>query len=136
MSHISIVGFKADGSMLEEPIAQIDNAWIGAPVIWKQMEKTYLPFYWPEWADPADYPKGEESFKLIIENETFNEDKSIANGTIKEIGKEIDIPSPTGEFIGVSKVAKNDIPQFNAILEELMDEDKQNYYDFAFKKLK
>ena len=77
----------------------------------------------------------EESFKLIIENETFNEDKTIANGTIAEIGKGIDIASSTGEFIGVSKVSKNDLSKFNEILEDLMDEDKQNYYDFAFKTL-
>lgn len=77
----------------------------------------------------------EESFKLIIENETFNEDKTIANGTIKEIGKGIDISSSTGEFIGVSKVAKNDIPKFNEILKELIGEDEQNYYDFAYKTL-
>ena len=77
----------------------------------------------------------EESFKLIIENETFNKDKTIANGTIAEIGKGIDIPSSTGEFIGVSKISKNDLSKFNEILEELMDEDKQNYYDFAFKTL-
>ena len=77
----------------------------------------------------------EESFKLIIEDETFNEDKSISNGTIKEIGKEIDIPSSTGEFIGVSKVSAKDISKFNEILEDLMEEDKQNYYDFAYKPL-
>lgn len=77
----------------------------------------------------------EESFKLIIENQTFNDDNTIANGTIKEIGKGIDIPSSTGEFIGVSKVAASDIEQFNSILEDLMDEDKQNYYDFAYKPL-
>ncbi len=77
----------------------------------------------------------EESFKIIIENETFNEDKSIVNGNIKEIGKGIDISSSTGEFIGVSKVAGKDISKFNEILEELMDEDKQNYYDFAYKPL-
>ena len=77
----------------------------------------------------------EESFKLIIENETFNEDKTIANGTIKEIGKGININSSTGEFIGVSKVAKNDIPKFNEILKELIGEDEQNYYDFAYKTL-
>lgn len=77
----------------------------------------------------------EESFKLIISDETLNEDKSIANGTIKEIGKEIDIPTSTGEFIGVSKVAKKDIGKFNEILEELISDDVQNYYDFAYKKL-
>ena len=77
----------------------------------------------------------EESFKLIIENETFNEDKTISNGTIKEIGKGIDIPSSTGEFIGVSKVSTKDISKFNEILEKLIEEDKQNYYDFAYKPL-
>ncbi|MBE6499984.1 MAG: phosphocholine cytidylyltransferase family protein [Methanobrevibacter thaueri] len=77
----------------------------------------------------------EESFKLIIENETFNEDKTIANGSIKEIGKGIDIGSSTGEFIGVSKVVKNDISKFNDILEDLMADDEQNYYDFAYKRL-
>ncbi len=77
----------------------------------------------------------EESFKLIIENETFNEDKTIANGSIKEIGKWIDIDSSTGEFIGVSKVSKKDLSKFNEILEDLMEDDKQNYYDFAYKTL-
>ncbi len=77
----------------------------------------------------------EESFKLIISDETLNDDKSIATGTIKEIGKEIDIPTSTGEFIGVSKVAKKDIQKFNEILEELIAENEQNYYDFAYKKL-
>ena len=82
-----------------------------------------------------DKTLNEESFKLIIENETFNDDKTIANGIIKEIGKEIDIPSSTGEFIGVSKVSKEDVSAFNKILEDLMEEDKQNYYDFAYKTL-
>lgn len=77
----------------------------------------------------------EESFKLIIENENFNDDNTVANGTIKEIGKEIDIPSSTGEFIGVSKVAKKDLSKFNRILEDLIEADKQNYYDIAYKTL-
>ena len=77
----------------------------------------------------------EESFKLIIADQTFNDDKTIAGGSIAEIGKEIDIPSSTGEFIGVSMVSKNDLVKFNEILEDLMDEDKQNYYDFAYKPL-
>lgn len=77
----------------------------------------------------------EESFKLIISNESFNEDNSIANGEIAEIGKGIDIASSTGEFIGVSKVIKEDIDKFNRILEELIEQDRQNYYDFAYKQL-
>ena len=77
----------------------------------------------------------EESFKLIIENESLNDDETIANGTIAEIGKGIDIDSSTGEFIGVSRVCKEDLAKFNEILEDLIDEDEQNYYDFAFKKL-
>lgn len=77
----------------------------------------------------------EESFKLIIDDESFNEDKSIANGKINSIGKELDIPSSTGEFIGVSKVVSDDVAEFNRILERLIEEDPQNYYDFAYKDL-
>lgn len=77
----------------------------------------------------------EESFKLIIQDKVVSEDNLIASGIIKEIGKEIDIESSTGEFIGVSKVSKKDIQKFNEILEELMADDEQNYYDFAYKKL-
>lgn len=77
----------------------------------------------------------EESFKLILDDMKTNADNSIANGIISEIGKEIDIPSSTGEFIGVSKVIKEDLPRFNEILSQLIDEDRQNYYDFAYKTL-
>lgn len=77
----------------------------------------------------------EESFKLIIDDETFNEDKSISNGTINSIGKGLDIASSSGEFIGVSKVIASDIGEFNEILSKLIDEDPQNYYDFAYKEL-
>ena len=77
----------------------------------------------------------EESFKLIIDNETFNEDKSISNGTINSIGKGLDIASSSGEFIGVSKVIADDIAEFNEILARLIDEDPQNYYDFAYEDL-
>lgn len=77
----------------------------------------------------------EESFKLIIEDMTLNEDGSIANGKIESIGKELDIPSSSGEFIGISKVIAADIADFNNILEELISQNPQNYYDFAFKDL-
>ena len=68
----------------------------------------------------------EESFKLIISNKSMNKDKSIACGIIEEIGKEIDIESSTGEFIGISKVAKTDVSKFNEILAGLIKEDEQN----------
>ena len=77
----------------------------------------------------------EESFKLIIDDESFNDDKSIANGKINSIGKGLDIPSSSGEFIGVSKVKSDDVAEFNRILEGLIEEDPQNYYDFAYKDL-
>lgn len=77
----------------------------------------------------------EESFKLILDDLKFNEDESIANGVIAEIGKGIDIPSSTGEFIGVSKVVKSDLSRFNELLTELIDEDRQNYYDLAYRPL-
>jgi L-glutamine-phosphate cytidylyltransferase len=66
----------------------------------------------------------EESFKLRIEN-----------NMIMEIGKEINIDTASGEFIGISKVSKGDLPIFNSILNELISEDVQNYYDLAYKEL-
>ena len=77
----------------------------------------------------------EESFKIIIDNQTFNEDKTILNGTIASIGKGLDIASSSGEFIGVSKVVAGDIAEFNEILSKLIEEDPQNYYDFAYEDL-
>ena len=77
----------------------------------------------------------EESFKLIIDDELYNEDKTIATCKINSIGKGLDIASSNGEFIGVSKVIKDDISEFNEILEGLIEEDSQNYYDFAYKDL-
>ena len=77
----------------------------------------------------------EESFKLIIDDGSYNEDKTIANGKINSIGKGLDIPSSTGEFIGVSKVKSDDVAEFNRILERLIQEDPQNYYDYAYKDL-
>ena len=77
----------------------------------------------------------EESFKLIISNKTETDDISIINGEIEKIGKDISISESTGEFIGVSKVSKDDLECFNKILENLIEEDEQNYYDFTYKKL-
>lgn len=77
----------------------------------------------------------EESFKLIIDDESFNEGKTITNGKINSIGKGLDIPSSTGEFIGVSKVKADDVAEFNRILEGLIEDNPQNYYDFAYKDL-
>ena len=77
----------------------------------------------------------EESFKVIIKNEKLNSDKTIATGELSAIGKQLDITSCQGEFIGVSKVISDDIDDFNKILESLIDENPQNYYDFAYKQL-
>ena len=75
-----------------------------------------------------------DNFKELNE-ESFNDEKTIANGKIHSIGKGLDIPSSTGEFIGVSKVKRDDVAEFNRILEGLIEEDPQNYYDFAYKEL-
>lgn len=77
----------------------------------------------------------EESFKLILEDVSTNDDNTIANGVIAEIGKGIDIASSTGEFIGVSKVVKSDVATFNELLVDLIEDDRQNYYDLAYKPL-
>lgn len=66
----------------------------------------------------------EESFKLRIENDV-----------IIEIGKGINTDTSSGEFIGISKVSKKDLPLFNSILEDLIAENVQNYYDLAYKDL-
>lgn len=77
----------------------------------------------------------EESFKLILKDLKISDDGLVANGCISEIGKEIDIASSTGEFIGISKVIERDISRFNELLSELIDEDRQNYYDLTYKPL-
>lgn len=66
----------------------------------------------------------EESFKLKIER-----------NQVTEIGKWIPIDEASGEFIGISKVITDDLTNFNKILKLLIDEDPQNYYDFAYKQL-
>jgi choline kinase len=66
----------------------------------------------------------DESFKIKIEN-----------NIIIEIGKELDIKAASGEFIGISKVSKRDLPIFRSILEKLISVNVQNYYDLAFKEL-
>lgn len=76
-----------------------------------------------------------ESFKLIIDDESLNGDKTIANGKIHSIGKDLDIYSSSGEFIGISKVKSDDVAEFNRILERLIEENPQNYYDYAYKDL-
>jgi choline kinase len=62
-----------------------------------------------------------ESFKISIEG-----------STIKDMGKQIDIESSSGEFIGISKVASADVELFGQILSKLTQEDPQQYYDIAY----
>lgn len=69
-----------------------------------------------------DKKLNEESFKIIVKN-----------GIIEKIGKELNIESSTGEFIGVSKVVEKDLNKFNNELLTLIEGDPQNYYDFAYK---
>jgi len=63
-----------------------------------------------------------ESFKVKIEN------KKIIN-----MGKNINISSSTGEFIGVSFLRKEDVLPFFNILKDLVNRNKNIYYDLAFK---
>jgi choline kinase len=48
------------------------------------------------------------------------------------MGKQIDIESSSGEFIGISKVASADVELFGQILSKLTQEDPQQYYDIAY----
>lgn len=73
-----------------------------------------------------------ESFKVEIEKiENIIKNKII----IKNIGKELDIGNSTGEFIGISKVSKEELYVFRTILNRLIESNLQQYYDVAFKEL-
>ncbi|PKP60185.1 MAG: hypothetical protein CVT89_00350 [Candidatus Altiarchaeales archaeon HGW-Altiarchaeales-2] len=66
----------------------------------------------------------EESFKIAITNDK-----------IEAIGKNILKEESSGEFIGISMIRKNDLSLFMEILKKIIDENKNQYYDFAFKEL-
>lgn len=64
----------------------------------------------------------EESFKIITRN-----------NVIEEMGKDIDIKTSSGEFIGISKVSVKDYLVFKDLLSKIVEENPQQYYDLAFK---
>ncbi len=66
----------------------------------------------------------QESFKITIDG-----------STIKDMGKQIDISTSSGEFIGISEVARDDVELFARILSDLTRENPQQYYDIAFVEL-
>lgn len=68
-----------------------------------------------------------------LNNESFK--IKIKENIIEDIGKELDISESSGEFIGISKIVKEDLDEFNKILLELIKQNPQNYYDFAYKDL-
>lgn len=80
-----------------------------------------------------------KSTAMIIDNyKQLNQESfkiSIEGSTIKDMGKQIDIESSSGEFIGISKVASADVELFGQILSKLTQEDPQQYYDIAYVKL-
>ncbi len=67
----------------------------------------------------------DESFKV----------KVVPNGRIVAIGKQLSTTDSTGEFIGLSLIQTEDIVFFKEILEDLIRDDPNQYYDIAFKKL-
>lgn len=77
-----------------------------------------------------------KSTAMIIDNyKQLNQESfkiSIEGSTIKDMGKQIDIESSSGEFIGISKVASADVELFGQILSKLTQEDPQQYYDIAY----
>ncbi|WP_066958210.1 phosphocholine cytidylyltransferase family protein [Methanoculleus thermophilus] len=66
----------------------------------------------------------EESFKLRI-----------VNGQIEEIGKFIPINEATGEFIGISKIARGDVEEAKRLLRYRIASDPNSYYDEIYKPL-
>ncbi len=69
-------------------------------------------------------PLTAESFKV-----------KIVNGRIEEMGKAVPIDKATGEFIGISKIAGKDLLEAKRLLESLVSDDPNNYYDFIYQSL-
>lgn len=65
-----------------------------------------------------------ESFKVLIRE-----------GVIEKMGKDVDSAVANGEFIGLSKIAKEDFEEFFEILDQIVSINPNNYYDFAFQTL-
>lgn len=66
----------------------------------------------------------EESFKLRV-----------VNNQIEEMGKSIPIEKATGEFIGISRIVKRDIEEAKRLLQLLISEDLNSYYDFIYQSM-
>lgn len=66
----------------------------------------------------------EESFKVLIRN-----------GVIVDMGKDIDIGSASGEYIGLAKICGKDLGLAVRILEDIVGRDRNAYYDFVFREL-
>lgn len=64
-----------------------------------------------------------ESFKVRI-NEV--------DGRIGSMGKNIPVDISNGEFIGISLIKRKDLDIFKKILQKIVSENEQQYYDFAF----
>ena len=65
-----------------------------------------------------------ESFKLRI-----------VDGRIDEMGKTVPIENATGEFIGISKIARNDLKEAKRLLKLLVNDNLNNYYDLIYQSL-
>ena len=66
----------------------------------------------------------EESFKLMI-----------VDSQIDEMGKTVPIENATGEFIGLSTIARKDLREAKRLLKLLVDDNLNNYYDFIYQSL-
>lgn len=62
-----------------------------------------------------------ESFKVRIEG-----------NVIIGMGKDIDIESSSGEYIGLAKICREDVELATEILRQIVDKDRNAYYDFLF----
>ncbi|MDI6877691.1 MAG: hypothetical protein QMC96_13095, partial [Methanomicrobiales archaeon] len=63
----------------------------------------------------------EESFKLRI-----------VGDQIIEMGKTVPIENATGEFIGLSTIARDDLKVAKKLLKSLVNDNLKNYYDFIY----
>ena len=79
--------------------------------------------------------KGEDTNLLLIEKKKTSEEEvkvRIEDGLIKEIHKQIEPKKAMGEFIGIAKFVKRDLPPFiECLTQGVQDKQENNYFEYA-----
>lgn len=133
--------YKIDVKIVENEKYDVTNTSYSTYLVSSAIKKDFILINGDNVVDPTIIEKilnSENTGMVIDDNKRLNEESFkiiVKNGIIEDIGKELNIKNSTGEFIGVSKVIKKDLNEFNNILLDLIKENPQNYYDLTYKDL-